>query len=342
MSANVIVTPRQLHRMLLTCLEVDQPVLVVGAPGQGKSEIALQAISDYGADVAYVHGVSMLPTDTRGLGAIAADRTYAQWLPYGDMLRMINAQSPLVTLLDDIGQAPISVQSSLMQPLQARRMNDWKISKHVRFILTTNRREDKAGVQAVIEPLKGRCLILELENSIQDWARWAIAANIPAEIISFYLARPELLNKFSPSADITNSPTARQAANVGKIYKVATPQDRLALFAGLIGKPAAIELMAHLDMIDKVPNLDGIIMDPLNAALPAKNPSIEYATIAGLISKTTIGNFANIMTYVDRLPNKEYQAFYVQSATRDSIAPNQLKNTRTYIQWVATNQWLFN
>jgi hypothetical protein len=337
MSENIKVTPVQLARQLQTLLQANIPALISGAPGQGKSQIAIQAAKEYGADIRMMHGVSMLPTDTRGLGTIAIDRSHAVWLPYGDMLAMIEATSPTVILIDDIGQAPQSVQASLMQLLEARRINDWKISDHVRYILTTNRREDKAGVQSVIEPLKNRCIVLELENTIDAWVQWALDANIPAPIISFYQFRPELLNKFTPSSDVTNSPTARQAANCGKIYQLADPQDRLALFAGAIGKPAAIEMIAYIQMINDLPNIQAIIIDPMGAPV-SSNPAICYATIAGLVAKTTTGNYQAIMQYIARL-SLEYQALYIRLVTRD--VPG-VKQTREYIQWTSANQWLYN
>ena len=60
------------------------------------------------------------------------------------------------SFLDDLGQAPMSVQAAAMQLILARRINGFKISDKVIFMAATNRREDKAGVTGILEPVKSR------------------------------------------------------------------------------------------------------------------------------------------------------------------------------------------
>jgi MoxR-like ATPase len=182
------------------------PLLITGAPGIGKSDIIGQVADRLGFELQVAHPVVSDPTDYKGLPAKIDDET-AGFLPFAELKRLIEADSPLIYFLDDIGQAPNSVQAALMQLLLARQIDGKKISDHVRFIAATNRREDKAGVTGILEPVKSRFKsIIELTVDVDDWIRWAQTANMPMELITFIRYRPELLDGFEASRDIKNSP----------------------------------------------------------------------------------------------------------------------------------------
>jgi len=100
-----------------------------------------------------------------------------------------------------------------MQLILARRINGYKVSDQVTFLAATNRKQDKAGVSGILEPVKSRFVsIVELEPDLEDWAAWAASNSLPAELIAFVRFRPNLLNDFTPSVDITKPrPRSRQS-----------------------------------------------------------------------------------------------------------------------------------
>ena len=92
-----------------------------------------------------------------------------------------------------------------MQLILARCINEHKLSPYVTFIAATNRREDKAAVSGLLEPVKSRfAAIVELEVSPDDWVIWALNNNMPTELIAFIRFRPDLLDNFQPSKDIVS------------------------------------------------------------------------------------------------------------------------------------------
>lgn len=362
MPANVTVSPRELAECIVYALRANKPALIVGAPGCGKSEIASQAISEWdsAAEVIMIPGVSLLPTDPKGLGMPNTDRTAAVWLLYDWALRLLDANQPLVLSIEDVGQASVMAQACLMPIIQARMIGGQRISDQVRFVFTSNRREDKAGVNAVIEPLKNRCLIFELATAIEDWCRYyAIPRRLPQPIIDFYRAFPRHLQNFAASADITNSPTARQARAVADIYRQDPPR-RLwpALYSAAIGQPAMLDLIAFLDLYGQLPNLDEVIMSPATAPLPdLAKPSYIYATIGGLVQRTTPANFDRILAYIERLRDEEMQAYYIDCACADPVDAqgrpvldastrqprrNPLKSTQAFIAWASKHGWMYS
>lgn len=183
--------PSELKETLITLINSRLPALVVGAPGIGKSDIVTHAATDAGNDVIISHPVVSDPTDYKGLPHATHDGTTAEFLPYGELNHLIHAEKPTVFFLDDLGQAPPSVQAACMQLLLARRINGHMVSNHVTFLAATNRRQDRAAVTGILEPVKSRfATILNLEPDLNDWSKWAINAQMPPELIAFVRYRP--------------------------------------------------------------------------------------------------------------------------------------------------------
>lgn len=287
-------------KRLMACIDAGLPVLLVSAPGVGKSDLVSQTATDCNADYLPLHPVVSDPTDAKGLPALVDGQ--AEFLPYGDMRRLMTATRRLVCLLDDLGQAPAVVQAAFMQLILARRINGHKISDHVVFIACTNRRQDKAGVAGILEPVKSRfACIIELTAHIDDWTQWAIAAGVDARVIAFLRLRPELLHEFKPTADITNSPCPRTWNNASRLVSLGFTD--VETLAGAIGQGAATELASILPVMARMPNPEAILLNPETADVP-NHPAVCYAVCGALAARCTTKTAARIAKYILRLPQE--------------------------------------
>jgi len=331
MSPAITVSPSQLQHSLIFSLEHRFNLLIVGAPGIGKTEIINQACDAAGMQMIVSHPVVSDPTDYKGLPFVVnGDR--AEFLPFGDLRQLIQATQPTVFFLDDLGQAPPSVQAAAMQLLLARRINEHLVSEQVRFIAATNRRQDRAGVQGVLEPVKSRfASILHLETDHEDWVNWALSKDLPTELIAFIRFRPELLHDFKPTNDLVNSPSPRTVAFVGQMMQKQLPQAlEYVMIAGSAGEGFATEFKAFLDIYRQLPSPDLIILSPDKVEVP-EDPSTLYALSGALAKKAGPQNFANIIKYTNRMP-AEFSVLTVKDAvSRDKC----LTSTRSFIEWAA-------
>jgi hypothetical protein len=262
--------------------------------------------------------------------AILPDGT-AQFLPFGDLNKLIQATKPTIAFADDLGQAPNSVQAAFMQLLQGRRVNGHKISDHVLFCGATNDTKHMAGVAGMLEPLKSRWdTIVELEASVDDWCVWALDNDIPAELVAFIRFRPALLCDFKPTRELKNSPCPRTVTAVGNWLKIGVKD--YDVIAGAAGEGFATELVAFLTMYAQLPNLDTIIMNPDSAPVP-QGAAAQYAVITGLARKSSPGNAERVFRYIKRLP-KEFEVCCVRDIWR--ILP-AVQQTRAFVDWAARN-----
>jgi MoxR-like ATPase len=328
---NLSMKPRELKELLLKAMEHKKPVLVTGGPGTGKSDIFFQVADELDMHLVLTHPVVSDPTDFKGMPAIVNGK--AEFLPFGDLRKLIEVTEPTICFLDDLGQAPQAVQAAAMQLLLARRVNGHKVSDHVVFVAATNRRKDRAGVTGILEPVKSRFKsIIELQPDVEDWVAWAIENDMPPEIIAFVRFRPELLyNDDGATSEIVNHPCPRTMAAAGEWINIGVTDVKT--LAGAIGAGAAGELVAFMKLIADLPVLASIIKDPDNAMVPKETAAV-YATVSGLAKQVTVKNFANIVKYSYRLP-QDMSVYLVRDCIRKEP---KVQNTKAFNDWAVEHQ----
>jgi hypothetical protein len=314
--SNLQLSAIELVELLAAHLIRRMPVLVTGAPGVGKTDVAHQAASRTGfADVVVTHPAVEDPTDIKGLPTVDVHGN-ARWAPYGLLARVLSATSPTVLLADDLGQGSASVQAGYMQLLLARRVGEHALPDCVSIIACTNRRTDRAGVSGILEPVKGRCTVVEMVADVDAWSQWAVSAGVDPYVIAFNRLRPELLSAFVPSADMTNSPTPRNWAAVSTILSMGlSTRVEMAAIAGRVGEGAAMEFAAFRTTAKTV-NVDAVLLDPRGAVLPTR-PDTLYALTTALATRAA-KRWSAIAIIAERLL-QEGRAEFGALLVRDSI-----------------------
>lgn len=321
-------TPKKLKEILKDAIQNREQILIVGMPGIGKTDIVKAVCDDLKADLIISHPAVSDPTDYKGL-PFKADESHAEFLPFGETWKAINADKLTVWFIDDLGQASEAVQKALMQLLLGRRLNGHLISENVVFVGATNDVGHRAGVTGLLEPVKSRWdSIVTLEPSLDDWTAWACQNAQPPELIAFLRNKPEILSLFEPTKAIVNHPSPRTWASVGR--RLARGVNDFELFAGAVGKGPATELMAFIDLAKDAPSLDAILLNPKTAEIP-KKPALLFLVASGLAHRAKKDNFARVMEYLNRLP----QSFRVMSI-RDAVnRDTTLANTQAFLAYAA-------
>jgi len=323
--------PSMLLPTLTTCAKNGEAVLIKGAPGVGKTDICNQVADNLKMNFIPVIPVISDPTDAKGVPGRNGDGKW-EWHLIGDARRIVEAKKPTLVVLDDLGQAPAMVQAAYMQWLLLRRIGEHSIPDCVSILACTNRREDRAGVTGVLEPVKGRFItIIELQVDVDDWVEWAFAHNMPGKLIAFAHFRPALLTSHKPTADIINGPCPRTFANAGRLINIGL--ENLECLSGAVGEGCAIEMFGFFKYWQQLPNLTALIADPDKADVPTE-PAALYAVVTGLAEKATSNNIGRIFKYAERLP-KDFSILL----GRDCIRKDKtIQNTKAFIKWAVDNK----
>ena len=328
----------QLERAIKTGVRANHSILIKGKPGAGKTDIVKQSAATLGVDLVMFHPSVSDPTDIKGFpwchevdGQVEAD-----FIPYGEMKRLLTPQKRTIAFFDDLGHASESVQKSLMQVLWAKQLNEFKISDNVVFLGATNDLTHKAGVMGLIEPLKSRWhSIIEYESTPKDWKKWAYTHNMPSILISFADWRPALWDAFKPTKEIKNSPCPRTIANFGLMLNAGyDPDIILDMGIGAVGEGFMTEFIAFEKTHQHLPNIDDLIANPKKAEVPADDPALMYALIGAIAVKTTKDNIDNIVLYMDRLP----QDFAIILARDARTVCKAIDKKGCFTQWLLKHQ----
>lgn len=327
--------PQDLQKALVAALTAREPILLKGPPGVGKTDIVLDAAEEAGMEALVGHPVVDDPVDYKGIPY--AHDGEANFLPFGNLKRLVETDSPTVYFFDDLGQAPQAVQAAAMQLILARTINEHLISDQVTFVAATNRKEDKAGVSGILEPVKSRFTsILEFEVNKDDWIAWAMENDMPTALIGFIEFRPNLLHDFEPSASITNTPCPRTVANVGRIVQMGlTDSLRHEMIAGAAGQGFAAEFEAFLEVYEKLPDPKKALEDPSSTKVDDRvELSTKYAFVTALAEYVTADTADNFFELLRRFSDE-----FGVLAVRLAITRNRdLQRQQSFTDWLVEKQ----
>lgn len=327
--------PSQLKSVLTKLIKHGKPVLLVGPPGVGKSEISETVARELGYDILICHPVVDSPIDYKGMPYVSDGK--AEFLPFGILNQLIEANSPLLCMFDDLGQACDAVQASLMQLLLSRKINGQKISDHVVFLAATNDKHHKASVSGILEPVKSRFItILKIDIDAAEWIKWGSENNMPTELLDYVAMNPDFLFEFNPTTEVTNSPCPRTVANMGELFNLFDICDEsIELFGGAVGIEAAAKFLSFVEIYRRAPRIVDILADPVNCPIPDDvDQSIRTAICTMLTGRVDVSNFDKIITYVKRLGPELTQVV----VTGASMRLPELIETKTYVDWTLEYQ----
>lgn len=334
----VTINSKQLKEVLQIMVPKKEPILVVGTPGVGKTDIVLQVTKELDADIIIMHPVTSDPTDFKGFPVNTfnqeKDRDEAHFLPFGDLQKLIDATKLTVCFFDDFGQAPPSVQAAAMQLILGRRINGFKVSDEVVFIAATNRKQDRAGVNGILEPVKSRFTIFSMVPDLEGWCEWALKTDIHPALIQFIRYRPSLLNDFNPTSDMSNSPNPRTIATCSRHLKLSMSKDiEFASLVGAAGEGFAIELSAFIDIYRALPDADSIINEPKKFKAPKELDKL-FAICGAISYRVTKENFANIIEISEKL-TADFRIMMIKDCL---IRNSELVKTDEFREWVKNNK----
>jgi len=291
------------------CIKANQPCLIVGAPGIGKSDIVNQIRLNLGMDLILTHPVVSDPLDAKGLPHAYQNATtgevLADFIPYGDLRYAMSAKKPTLWFIDDLGQAPPAVQAAFMQLLLAREVNGKAISHHIRFVAATNGRQHRANVTGILEPVKSRFgSIFELVPNIDDFCDFAYKVKMLPAIPAFLRFDTPRLFDFNANADMEQNPSPRTWHKLSDILKemgTTLPHLRQKVVASAVGEGAALAYCTFEKI--KLPDIDMLIKYP-DTFPPTTAPDVLYAMASSIAIRTTLQNIDNVVHLAGKFPRQ--------------------------------------
>ncbi|MFD1660630.1 AAA family ATPase [Streptomyces caeni] len=279
---------------LALAVTANQPVLLWGEPGIGKSAGMEQLAAGLGIRLETVVASVHEPSDFAGLPVIGDDpaTTGVPMAPPDWAVRLARAGHGLL-FFDELSSAPPAVQAALLRVVLERRVGSLVLPDAVRIVAAANPPSSAADGWHLSPPLANRFVHLHWTHDPRTVAR-GMAGTWPAMTVpvvdpakapgavarargavsGFLTARPGLVHHMPSDAESRGrawpSPRTWEMALALLAAGYATGAGResvAAALAGAVGDGAGIELLSYLEHLD-LPDPDRVLADPGAFALP--------------------------------------------------------------------------
>ena len=293
---NEALTLREAKKMI-TALAAQESILLLSAPGVGKSDIVRQAAKEAGLPVRSLLGTQIAPEDVSGIPQIVNERSV--FCPPRVLLPESN--EPFCLFLDEFPAASPDVQKALYALLLERRLGEHQLPKGTWVVAAGNRQEDRALVRQMSSALVNRAFILQIKADHKEWLVWANKNEIRKDIIAFIVFMPEALMRKVPDSPVPFS----------------TPR-------------AWASLANALDLAEE----EGILNNTNRRALAYGRVSAEDAAIYCAMAQSNIQNLKPLDEYIKEptsLPEGTAELWFVLSRIKVSLEAGELKKLSSEI-----------
>ncbi|MFH9466382.1 AAA family ATPase [Streptomyces clavifer] len=281
---------------LALAVTANQPVLLWGEPGIGKSAGMEQLAAGLGLGLETVIASVHEPSDFAGLPVVGDDPavTGVPMAPPDWAVRLARRGQGLL-FFDELSSAPPAVQAALLRVVLERRVGSLELPEAVRIVAAANPPSSAADGWHLSPPLANRFVHLRWTHDPRTVARgmagtWpalgvpvvepakvpGAAARARGAVSGFLTARPGLVHHLPADAESRGrawpSPRTWDMALRLLATGYATGAGREAVAAaltGAVGDGAGIELLSYLEHLD-LPDPDRVLADPDAFALPER------------------------------------------------------------------------
>ena len=321
MSNNMpVIDQTQLANAMTACVSIDQPLMIWGPPGVGKSESVAQLCANVDGELVDIRLSQYESVDLRGLPDVdTADQTV--WrvpssIPFEGT--SFPDDRPVILFLDEVMHANASVLSVAFQLVLDRRVGEHKLKSNVRIILASNRETDRGGVGKMPTPLANRLSHVELLPAFEPWKAWAYDHGIHPMVTGFLSKQPQQLDGFDAAlkSGAKAFPTPRTWKKVSDWVEALKHDPVLAetMVNATVGEAAGAAFNAFLRIGHKLPDVDDIIKDPQKAKVPEES-DVLHAVVSMLVAYMDNQRAQPFAQYARRLP-LEYQTVFVADVSR--------------------------
>ncbi|MFE6761457.1 AAA family ATPase [Streptomyces sp. NPDC057689] len=279
---------------LALAVTANQPVLLWGEPGIGKSAGLEQLAAGLGLELETVIASVHEPSDFAGLPVVGDDpaTTGVPMAPPDWAVRLARRGQGLL-FFDELSSAPPAVQAALLRVVLERRVGSLKLPDGVRVVAAANPPSSAADGWHLSPPLANRFVHLHWTHDPRTvargmagtWPEAAVPVVDPARtagavarargaVSGFLTARPGLVHHLPEDAESRGRawPSPRTWDMALRLlatgYATGTGREALAAaLTGAVGDGAGIELLSYLENLD-LPDPDRVLADPDAFALP--------------------------------------------------------------------------
>ncbi len=255
------------------------PLLALGQPGCGKSaafHTAAKILESVLGQSVYVLDLRVMlydPTELAGIKTIDQASDFAKAL-FPDWARDIPRDAVVLIVFEEATKAPMSTQNALLQLVLDRRAGRFEFGDNWFPFLTGNLQSSRSGDIAPPSPIRNRVASYIVQNTPEQWLKnYANENNVHPYVTTFVKANatdlPTMTNwsgednplAFVSERSLTTFADVCMAADSGKVDTVKDWS------ISLLGEEYGLRMNTHVDLCEKLPDIDEIKRSPKTAPI---------------------------------------------------------------------------
>jgi hypothetical protein len=179
---------------LIKCLAAEESVLLLSAPGVGKSDAVAQAAAEAGLPCRSLLGTQIAPEDVSGVPRIVGERSV--FCPPRVLLP--ETDEPFCLFLDELPACTPDIQKAFYSLLLERRIGEHRLPRGSWVVAAGNRAVDRALVRTISSALVNRVILLNVRVDSTEWIVWAREHGVRPEVVKFIIDSPSSLMRPVP------------------------------------------------------------------------------------------------------------------------------------------------
>jgi MoxR-like ATPase len=310
-------------------MKADQPAMIWGAPGVGKTDLLMELAKTHkGGNLIDFRLAMRDPTSVTGYHIPDVKNKVMTFLKDEEL----PTKGSGILFMDEIVSALPATQAAGMQLTLTGKSGSYTKPPGWYICAAGNRLTDQAIVHKMPSALSYRFTHFDLEPNLDDWIEWALKNDIQGVVISFLRYRKNLF--YEENYSLRAAPNPRAWARISKFLDSGTSENTLlGISQGAVGDAAGIEFYAFYKTWANLPSIDSIMMSPDTVPVPA-GVDILYATSGAIASELSATNIPRLMPYIRRLP-MEFQVLTIRDAFKHKA---KIETSKDYQKWVFDNQ----
>ena len=280
-----VVRPSDVRAEINYAMNRKRPVFIWGPPGVGKSEIVDSITQERSGFMIDLRLALMEPTDLRGIPYFNDKNGTMEWATPSDLpsQELADQYESVILFLDEMNQAPQSVQAAAYQLILNRRLGSYVLPDNVLIVAAGNRESDRGVAYRMPSPLANRFLHLEVEVNHTDWQTWAVDNDIIPDVVGYLAFAKQDLFDFDPKSSSRSFATPRSWAFVSQMLEESdmSHDEEMDIVTGLVGEGMAIKFMNHKKNAANLPKPSEILSGSVKE-LKKLEISSKYALTVGM------------------------------------------------------------
>lgn len=279
-----------------------------------------------------------------------------RYLP--NVLFVGDGTKPMVICLDEFTKTSRPVQNALLPMMLERRVGIRPLPAGSFVWGTGNLGMENVNDQLQAHAKNRLCQIEVSPPTVDEWLVWAANNDVPAAMQYFVQETPSVLGSFKNYPEPSDNPyifhpkDQREAFTSPRSLYLAGLElheeareavgdltATMAAIAGNCGARFALDLMAAVQLGDKLPPWKMIVEAPDKALIPNDNPAAMMISVHRCKTKVTSDTFPAVLTYIKRMP-KELQAIFAKQIVRIPSKSVFACMNREFVEWVSDNHWI--